>query len=104
MDLFNIFHSGLLLSLSTSAGLSLLIVLTQKWHGHFSHDTHSGPQKFHHSLTPRVGGIAIFIALIVSLIVSPGNLSPLLKPIMIAGLPDSQAPLRGNIDIRAKVI
>ena len=104
MDLFDIFHSGLLISVNTSAGLSLLIVVTQKWHGRFSHDTHSGPQKFHHSLTPRVGGIAIFIALIVSLIVSPGTLSPLLKPILIAGLPVFVLGVAEDLSKRVKAL
>ena len=72
---------------NTSAGLSLLIVMTQKWHGRFSYDTSSGPQKFHVSLTPRVGGIAIFIALIVAWKFNPQPCSHLLAPLLIAGLP-----------------
>ena len=87
MDLFDISYSALLISLNTSAGLSFLIVMTQKWHGRFSHDTDIGPQKFHVSLTPRIGGIAIFFALLVTWYFSPGNHSQLLPPLLIAGMP-----------------
>ena len=87
MDSLDSTYSGLLISANTSAGLSLLIVMTQKWHGRFSNDTSLVPQKFHVSLTPRVGGIAIFIALIVAWKLCPQPLSHLLAQILIAGLP-----------------
>lgn len=40
-----------------------LIVRYEHLHAHYSHDTHSGPQKFHANPTPRIGGIAIFSGL-----------------------------------------
>ena len=76
-----------MISANTSAVLTLLIVMTKRWHGHLSNDTSDGPQKFHIALTPRVGGIAIFIGLIVGWMFAPPSLSQLLGPILIAGLP-----------------
>lgn len=87
MNIYDFFYSGIFISANTSAGLTLLIVLTQRWHGTLSNDTMDGPQKFHVGLTPRVGGIAIFLGLIVAWYLSPKQLSQLLGPILIAGLP-----------------
>ena len=87
MNFFDFLYSGIFISANTSAGLTLLIVLTQRWHGKLSNDTSDGPQKFHVALTPRVGGIAIFLGLIVAWLFSPNHLSQLLGPILIAGLP-----------------
>ena len=32
----------------------------------FAHDTYQGPQKFHESPTPRIGGVAIFVAFLLT--------------------------------------
>lgn len=44
-----------------------LVILTQRWHGHFSldHDL-SGAQKLHHVPVPRVGGIGLLAGLLVA--------------------------------------
>ena len=42
---------------------SVLIVLTQRWHGMATFDVMTGPQKFHEKFTPRVGGLAVFTGL-----------------------------------------
>jgi UDP-N-acetylmuramyl pentapeptide phosphotransferase/UDP-N-acetylglucosamine-1-phosphate transferase len=47
----------------TSAVVSLLIVLTGRWHGKHTHDLAEGVQKFHTAPTPRIGGLAILTAL-----------------------------------------
>ncbi|MCX6179199.1 MAG: glycosyltransferase [Chlorobiales bacterium] len=65
----------------------MLLVMTKKWHGRLSNDTSCGPQKFHVGLTPRVGGIAIFLGLIVAWKFSPKPMSQLLGSMLIAGLP-----------------
>jgi UDP-N-acetylmuramyl pentapeptide phosphotransferase/UDP-N-acetylglucosamine-1-phosphate transferase len=66
---------------------SLGIVLTTKWHGAFTLDHTSGVQKFHLVPTPRVGGVAIFIGLIMAYFASDDAVAKLLGPIIIAGLP-----------------
>ncbi|ADE85676.1 MraY family glycosyltransferase [Rhodobacter capsulatus] len=47
------------LSLVVSLFVALAIILTQRFHGHLTHDSHSGVQKLHHAPTPRVGGVAL---------------------------------------------
>jgi UDP-N-acetylmuramyl pentapeptide phosphotransferase/UDP-N-acetylglucosamine-1-phosphate transferase len=71
----------------TSLLITGVVVMTQKWHGKHSHDTLDGPQKFHADPIPRVGGLAIFLALIVACFISPKPLSSLLCPLVIASLP-----------------
>jgi len=44
---------------------SLLIVYTQSWHGGLTVDHNHGVQKVHHSETSRIGGLAIFVGLLV---------------------------------------
>lgn len=43
---------------------SLLLVFTQRRHGHFSMDGSAGVQKFHATPTPRIGGVAIVAGLL----------------------------------------
>lgn len=43
--------------------VSVLIVLTQRWHGMVTFDVMTGPQKFHEKFTPRIGGLAVFTGL-----------------------------------------
>ena len=50
----------LLISFLTSFILCFLIFRLN-----IAHDTQEGPQKFHHSPTPRIGGLAIYVSLIV---------------------------------------
>ena len=55
-----------------------LIIRYEHLHAHFSHDHNdSGPQKFHASPTPRIGGIAIFSGLMmgagIALILHPAS-------------------------------
>ncbi len=74
-----------------------LVVITQKWHGKHSHDTLNGPQKFHDQPTPRVGGVAIFLALVVACFVSPNSMSTLLWPMVIASVPAFAAGLTEDL-------
>ena len=52
--------TGFLVSLAAS----ILIAATKRWHGRFSFDTHSGPQKIHDTPTPRIGGLALYAGLL----------------------------------------
>ena len=51
--------------LLTSFILCALILLTLRWHGHLSLDHCLGVQRMHEAPTPRIGGLAIIIALAV---------------------------------------
>lgn len=46
---------------------NILIILTKKSHIQFTGDTYNGPQKIHHNIVPRIGGISIFLTLLLSL-------------------------------------
>ncbi len=79
------------LALTTGAIASfvicLTIVLTQDLHGKHTLDTNSGVQKVHQHPTPRVGGIAIFISLILSWWLTPPIVANVLGPMIIASIP-----------------
>lgn len=68
------------------------IIATQAWHGHLSHDSHEGVQKFHEHPTPRIGGLAIAFGLLVAWICDEVNprliqADGLLAVILLAALP-----------------
>lgn len=79
------------LALTTGAVASfticLTIVLTQDWHGKHTLDTNTGVQKVHYHPTPRVGGIAIFLSLILSWLMTPPIVANVLGPMIIASIP-----------------
>jgi UDP-N-acetylmuramyl pentapeptide phosphotransferase/UDP-N-acetylglucosamine-1-phosphate transferase len=52
---------GLILSLI----ITLIIVKTVPLHVRFTADVHDGPQKIHQSKTPRIGGVAIFVSILI---------------------------------------
>jgi UDP-N-acetylmuramyl pentapeptide phosphotransferase/UDP-N-acetylglucosamine-1-phosphate transferase len=63
-----ILMSAVLISFLVSLGLCLLIIRYQHLHQHITGDTDLlGVQKFHGNPVPRIGGLAIFIGLIISL-------------------------------------
>lgn len=70
----------------TSLLVSILIVLTQRWHGKHTFDTIDGVQKFHSLPTPRIGGAAIVIGLIVAWLTAQQPVAQLLLPMLISGL------------------
>lgn len=104
MNLFEIIHNGILFSGITAAGLSGLLIATQAWHGRYSNDTADGPQKFHTAFTPRIGGIAIFFALVVNCFFSPEPVSQLLRLMLIAGFPAFVAGLTEDITKKVSVL
>lgn len=67
--------------------VSLVLVLTKNWHGHFSMDHTEGVQKFHVMPTPRIGGVAIFAGMLLAWYLSKGSQRELLTPLMLAGVP-----------------
>jgi len=76
-----------------TASLSILLVMTKRWHGKHSFDCIDGVQKFHLTPTPRIGGIAIISGLIAALILSPKPIAKLFGPILIASIPAFAAGL-----------
>jgi UDP-GlcNAc:undecaprenyl-phosphate/decaprenyl-phosphate GlcNAc-1-phosphate transferase len=45
--------------------ITLIIVRTVPLHAHFTADSHDGPQKIHQNITPRIGGVAMFVSMMI---------------------------------------
>lgn len=54
-----------------SLAMSVLIMITQRWHGRFSFDAPTGLQKFHDKPVPRIGGLALMMGLSIAVIFMP---------------------------------
>lgn len=81
--------------------LALALVLTKKWHGRFSLDGSDGVQKFHDAPTPRVGGVALYLAAVGCLTFLESEARNLMGMVLLAGIP---AFLAGFVeDITKKV-
>ena len=63
------------------------LVLTQHWHGRFSHDNSFGVQNHHTEPTPRIGGVAIALSLTAAWFLATPDQRALLQPMLVAGLP-----------------
>lgn len=82
---------------AVSAGLvslivAVLLVWTKDWHGKFSMDFTDGVQKFHTAPTPRIGGVAIAIGVIIGYAASSrdpvaAEKRAILAGIILAGIP-----------------
>ncbi len=104
LSLLDFFHDGLVISGLTSLCLTGIVVMTQQLHGKHSHDTFDGPQKFHIDPTPRVGGLPVFLALVVACFASPQSISTLLCPMVIASLPAFAAGLVEDLTKRVSAL
>jgi UDP-N-acetylmuramyl pentapeptide phosphotransferase/UDP-N-acetylglucosamine-1-phosphate transferase len=65
----------------------LAIVLTQRWHGRYTFDLQTGVQRAHTRPTPRVGGVAIFIALVCAAALADQGAQGILYPTLLASAP-----------------
>src|SRR5438552_1599623 len=64
------------------------LVMTASSHGRFTMDTPGAVQKVHKLPTPRVGGVGIYLALIVAAaFVSDPDAAHILRTLLIAGVP-----------------
>jgi UDP-N-acetylmuramyl pentapeptide phosphotransferase/UDP-N-acetylglucosamine-1-phosphate transferase len=60
---------SLLLAFFSSFLVTMLIIRYEHLHSHISHDSNTnGPQKFHHKIVPRIGGIGIFIGIFLAVL------------------------------------
>lgn len=84
--------------------LSMLLVVTKGWHGVLTIDNAKGVQKFHTAPTPRVGGVSIFLGLVVAWGKAPPEVQALLTPILFAGLPAFLFGLAEDITKRVGVM
>ena len=70
-----------------SFAVTVLLVLTQRWHGRFSMDDVQGIQKQHKKPTPRIGGVAIVCGVLAAWLVARPERRQFLGPLLVAGLP-----------------
>ncbi len=77
--------------------VSVLLVVSKKWHGKHSLDTTNGVQKFHIAPTPRIGGVAIFLGLICGWWLASGSTAQLFGQMLIASLPAFAAGLLEDV-------
>jgi UDP-N-acetylmuramyl pentapeptide phosphotransferase/UDP-N-acetylglucosamine-1-phosphate transferase len=75
----------------------LILVRTQRWHGHLTLDDAVGIQKFHKAPTPRIGGLAIMLAYALVWPLLPDELSRTWLLTGIASLPALTAGLLEDI-------
>ncbi len=74
-----------------SAFIAFFIIYTQAWHGKLSTDHEfNSPQKLHKRIVPRIGGLAIFMALSLSWAILAWynkEINPIWSGVLLAGLP-----------------
>lgn len=79
--------SAALAAFVLSLFLCLALVVTQRWHGRFTHDHLSGPQKFHKNKVPRIGGLAVALSFVAITPLLQGELREIWILIGLAGVP-----------------
>lgn len=83
--------------------LGAVIVLTQRWHGRWTHDGQEGVQKFHTQPTPRIGGLAILVGVFVAVLLAEENSKTLALPLLVTGLVPFYFGLSEDITKRVSV-
>ncbi len=95
----SIFVTGLLVTFL----LSLLLALTKHWHAHWSVDSREAVQKFHIEPTPRVGGIAIFVGVLITALTADIHQQRLIFPLIFASMPAFAFGLLEDITKRVSI-
>ncbi|MCJ0764319.1 MraY family glycosyltransferase [Variovorax terrae] len=83
---------------------SLILVLTQRWHGHYSMDSNFGVQKLHTAPTPRIGGVGIMVGLLAAYCLATPAVEAILHPMLVAGLPAFAAGLYEDLTKKVGVL
>src|SRR6478735_1483508 len=91
-------------TLVASFVLAQALVLSAHKHGHLTMDLPGAVQKFHSQPTPRIGGIAIYLAIVCAwvFLASPQQ-SPLLATLLLAGMPALFIGLTEDVTKRVSV-
>lgn len=76
--------TSFLLAAVVSASVSVGLVLTKRWHLSLSADASAGIQKFHTTITPRVGGLGISLGVVAAFWLFDSS-SGLVLPLLITG-------------------
>ena len=95
-----------------AGGVALLVAVlllgTQRWHGHLSMDSTFGVQKAHIHPTPRVGGIAIVVGVLSGYVLAHPSRQNLLGPLLLASTPaflfGLAEDLTKRVSVRARLL
>jgi len=91
-------------TLLVSYAIAQALVLSAHKHGHLTMDLPGAVQKFHLDPTPRVGGIAIYVAITASWMLLPGAAEgKLLAGVLLAGMPALLIGLLEDVTKRVSV-
>lgn len=92
------------LTVLVSFALAQALVLSAHKHGHLTMDLPGAIQKFHFDPTPRVGGIAIYVALVSAWLLAPDSSDRhLLTTLLVAGVPALMIGLLEDVTKRVSV-
>jgi len=86
LELFYKLPVSFYVALCVSFLTCLLIVKTERWHRSITSDSSKGVQKIHHQLTPRIGGLGIFLAVVSAYFFENSARADILGPLILAGL------------------
>ncbi|NML86960.1 glycosyltransferase [Polaromonas sp.] len=96
--------AAVLAAMAVSLVTALLLVMTQRWHGGLTMDSHEGIQKSHTQPTSRVGGIAIAVGVVAGYAVAHPDVKALLGPLILAGIPAFAFGLLEDVTKRVSVL
>ncbi len=103
IDALNRLAAPLAMGVGASLVICLVLVATQALHGRYTHDHLVGPQKFHATAVPRIGGLAIGLAYFLMVPLLPRDLQGTWYLIGLAGLPPLAAGLAEDLTRRVSV-
>jgi UDP-N-acetylmuramyl pentapeptide phosphotransferase/UDP-N-acetylglucosamine-1-phosphate transferase len=93
------------LTVLVSFAVAQALVLSAHKHGHLTMDHPGAVQKFHLDPTPRVGGVAIYIAMVLAWFLAPGEGErELLATLLVAGMPALLIGLVEDVTKRVSVV
>lgn len=88
---------------AASCLVAVILVITKSSHGHFSLDSTIGVQKMHADPTPRIGGVAIAVGLLVASLWTSPALADLWLPMLLASVPAFAMGLWEDVTKRVSV-
>ena len=83
---------------------SVALIASQCWHGHLSLDTAKGVQNHHTNPTPRIGGVAIALGLLVAWQVATPDVLAILGPMLLAACPAFAFGLAEDITKKVSIL
>jgi UDP-N-acetylmuramyl pentapeptide phosphotransferase/UDP-N-acetylglucosamine-1-phosphate transferase len=104
IDIINSLLTPLWVGFGASLGLSVLVVLTTRWHGFLSLDGSTGVHKVHTHPAPRVGGLPMVLGLLAAIWSGPDDLRDKIWPWLIAGIPAFAFGLGEDLTKRVSIL